>query len=117
MCTDVDRDGALTGPNVALYREAVRRYPQIDWQASGGIREARDLHALAEAGAAAAVSGKALLENLIPAGGFAAILAKRIIPCLDVRDGQVVKGVRFRDHRVVGDILDLAAPLSRCGRG
>jgi cyclase len=36
------------------------------------------------------------------------MLARRIIPCLDVRDGQVVKGVRFRDHRVVGDILDLA---------
>src|SRR5277367_4949225 len=42
-------------------------------------------------------------------GGFAAVLAKRIIPCLDVRDGQVVKGVRFRDHRIVGDILELAA--------
>src|ERR1700733_4367473 len=40
--------------------------------------------------------------------GAAAILAKRIIPCLDVRDGQVVKGVRFREHRVVGDILELA---------
>src|SRR6202008_2517377 len=40
--------------------------------------------------------------------GAAAILAKRIIPCLDVRDGQVVKGVRFRDHVVVGDILELA---------
>jgi cyclase len=37
------------------------------------------------------------------------MLARRIIPCLDVRDGQVVKGVRFRDHRIVGDILDLAA--------
>lgn len=36
------------------------------------------------------------------------MLAKRIIPCLDVREGQVVKGVRFRDHRVVGDILALA---------
>jgi phosphoribosylformimino-5-aminoimidazole carboxamide ribotide isomerase len=68
LCTDVDRDGALTGPNVPLYREAVRRYPQIHWQASGGIREACDLQALAEAGASAAVSGKALLENLIPAG-------------------------------------------------
>ena len=31
------------------------------------------------------------------------------MPCLDVRDGRVVKGVRFRDHRVVGDILELAA--------
>ena len=31
-----------------------------------------------------------------------------MIPCLDVRDGVVVKGVQFRDHRVVGDILSLA---------
>lgn len=37
------------------------------------------------------------------------MLARRIIPCLDVRDGLVVKGVQFRDHEVVGDILDLAA--------
>lgn len=36
------------------------------------------------------------------------MLARRIIPCLDVRDGQVVKGVRFRDHKVVGDIIELA---------
>ncbi|MGA3159008.1 MAG: imidazole glycerol phosphate synthase subunit HisF [Steroidobacteraceae bacterium] len=36
------------------------------------------------------------------------MLARRIIPCLDVRDAQVVKGVRFRDHQVVGDILELA---------
>src|SRR6266404_4059309 len=47
--------------------------------------------------------------RLDPLRGIATILAKRIIPCLDVRDGQVVKGVRFRDHRVVGGILDLAA--------
>ncbi len=37
------------------------------------------------------------------------MLAKRIIPCLDVKDGQVVKGVQFKNHEVVGDILDLAA--------
>jgi len=36
------------------------------------------------------------------------MLAKRIIPCLDVKDGQVVKGVQFRDHEVVGEILALA---------
>jgi cyclase len=36
-------------------------------------------------------------------------VARRIIPCLDVRDGQVVKGVQFRDHRVMGDIIGLAA--------
>jgi phosphoribosylformimino-5-aminoimidazole carboxamide ribotide isomerase len=65
LCTDVGRDGALTGPNTALYEEAVRRHPQIQWQASGGIRDARDLRALRDAGAAAAISGKALLEELI----------------------------------------------------
>jgi phosphoribosylformimino-5-aminoimidazole carboxamide ribotide isomerase len=67
LCTDVGRDGALTGPNIALYSEAVRRHPQIQWQASGGIRDGRDLHALRDVGAAAAISGKALLEELIPA--------------------------------------------------
>lgn len=36
------------------------------------------------------------------------MLAKRIIPCLDVRDDRVVKGVQFRNHEDVGDILDLA---------
>lgn len=36
------------------------------------------------------------------------MLAKRIIPCLDVRDGRVVKGVQFRNHEDVGNILDLA---------
>ena len=66
LCTDVSRDGALTGPNVDLYAEAVQRFPTIEWQASGGIRDARDLHALAQVGARAAISGKALLENLIP---------------------------------------------------
>ena len=36
------------------------------------------------------------------------MVAVRIIPCLDVRDGRVVKGVRFRDHRDRGDIVGLA---------
>ena len=36
------------------------------------------------------------------------MLSKRIIPCLDVKDGRVVKGVQFRDHEVVGDIVELA---------
>ena len=36
------------------------------------------------------------------------MLTRRIIPCLDVRDGRVVKGVQFRNHEDVGGILDLA---------
>jgi phosphoribosylformimino-5-aminoimidazole carboxamide ribotide isomerase len=63
LCTDIDRDGALSGPSLDLYREGLRRYPQISWQASGGVRDAADLVALAQLGMAAAVSGKALLEE------------------------------------------------------
>jgi phosphoribosylformimino-5-aminoimidazole carboxamide ribotide isomerase len=63
LCTDISRDGALAGPNLELYREAVRRFDYIDWQASGGVRDVQDLKALADTGVAAAVSGKALLER------------------------------------------------------
>jgi phosphoribosylformimino-5-aminoimidazole carboxamide ribotide isomerase len=63
LCTDVARDGAMTGPNVELYAEAARRFPDVAWQASGGVRDVADLRALAGTGAAAAVRGRALLEG------------------------------------------------------
>jgi phosphoribosylformimino-5-aminoimidazole carboxamide ribotide isomerase len=63
LCTDIERDGALSGPNVALYRECVQRWPGIEFQASGGVRDVGDLTALAATGVAATVSGKALLEG------------------------------------------------------
>jgi phosphoribosylformimino-5-aminoimidazole carboxamide ribotide isomerase len=66
LCTDIARDGASTGPSLDLYAEAVRRFPQVAWQASGGVRDAADLAALARLGVAAAVSGKALIEERIP---------------------------------------------------
>lgn len=43
------------------------------------------------------------------------MLSRRIIPCLDVRDGRVVKGVRFRDHVDMGDIVALAARYRDAG--
>lgn len=67
LCTDVARDGALCGPNVVLYAEAVRRYPAIAWQASGGVSAAADLHELAATNVAAVVSGRALLEGRMQA--------------------------------------------------
>lgn len=68
LCTDIERDGALQGPNLELYAEAVRREPGIEWQASGGVAAAADLAALAGTGVAAAISGKALLEERIAPG-------------------------------------------------
>lgn len=43
------------------------------------------------------------------------MLAKRIIPCLDVRDGKVVKGVQFRNHEIIGDIVPLAERYAQAG--
>jgi phosphoribosylformimino-5-aminoimidazole carboxamide ribotide isomerase len=65
LCTDIERDGAMTGPNADLYRDCVARWPGIAFQASGGVRDLRDLEALKTAGVAATVSGKALLEGTL----------------------------------------------------
>jgi len=74
LCTDVARDGAMSGPNLALYAEAVRRFPGIAWQASGGVSCAADLHALAATGVAAVISGRALLEGRLAAEEVAPFL-------------------------------------------
>lgn len=43
------------------------------------------------------------------------MLSKRIIPCLDVKNNQVVKGIKFKEHEIVGDILQLAEAYSKAG--
>jgi imidazole glycerol phosphate synthase subunit HisF len=117
LCTDVSRDGALTGPNVALYAK-----PCGAFRTSNGRPPAAFAMRAGSAGAAASGRGGghqrqgAARRAHDPGRGIAAILAKRIIPCLDVRDGQVVKGVRFRDHRIVGDILELAPAIATRAR-
>ena len=40
------------------------------------------------------------------------MLTKRIIPCLDVKKGKVVKGVKFKNHRLIGDPIKLAKKYS-----
>ena len=67
LCTDVARDGALSGPNLALYAEAIASLSGDRWQASGGVSSGADLRALADTGVAAVISGRALLEGRIPA--------------------------------------------------
>ncbi len=63
LCTDISKDGAMTGPNVALYRAIAERYPELQVQASGGVSGLKDLGELAGSGAASAITGKALLEG------------------------------------------------------
>lgn len=74
LCTDVSRDGALTGPNLELYAEMIERYPDICLQASGGVRSIEDLHTLRNIGAHAAISGRALLDGRITSGEIASFL-------------------------------------------
>jgi len=63
LCTDIARDGMLSGPNIALYAHLRALAPQLAVQASGGIRDAADLLALRAVGAAAAILGRSLLEG------------------------------------------------------
>jgi phosphoribosylformimino-5-aminoimidazole carboxamide ribotide isomerase len=68
LCTDVSRDGAMAGPNLELYSELLSRYPEIQLQASGGVRDINDMQALRDAGVPAAISGRAILDGKINAG-------------------------------------------------
>jgi len=63
LCTDIGRDGAMTGPNTSLYRKIVKRYPTLAVQASGGVSSLEDLSQLLTTGADSAITGKALLEG------------------------------------------------------
>lgn len=63
LCTDVDLDGAMRGPNLELYAWAARRWPEVRFQASGGVRGGDDLRALERTGVTSAISGKALLDG------------------------------------------------------
>lgn len=63
LCTDISRDGMLTGSNIALYAELKQRYPQLIVQASGGIASLDDLRQLQAVNCDAAILGKALLTG------------------------------------------------------
>lgn len=63
LCTDIGRDGALSGPNVDLYRQITERHPELKVQASGGVSGLMDLRQLATTPVASAIVGKALLEG------------------------------------------------------
>ncbi len=74
LCTDISRDGAMTGPNIELYAQLIDQCPHILLQASGGIRNIDDLKALKRIGAPAAISGRALLDGKITNGEIATFL-------------------------------------------
>ena len=63
LCTDISRDGTLAGSNVELYQAVCARYPQVAFQASGGIGGIYDIAALRGSGVKGVIVGRALLEG------------------------------------------------------
>ena len=122
--TDIRRDGTLTGPNLEELRlmQATLGRGLI---ASGGIGSLNDVREVRLIGVAGVIIGRALYDgrfSLPDALAFSndsnrghsmstaitTMLTRRVIPCLDVTEGRVVKGIEFVNLRDAGDPVELA---------
>lgn len=63
LITDISRDGALSGPNIALVRQVAEAFPHLHVQASGGVSSLSDITALRQAHATGVIIGRALYER------------------------------------------------------
>lgn len=109
--TDIMRDGTLSSPNF----KGVQALCQMGFHviASGGISDLDSIEKLRQIGAYGAIVGKALYEGALTlpealeAAKTPSRLTKRVIPCLDIKNGRVVKGVHFENLRDAGDPVEL----------
>ncbi len=119
ICTDIERDGALKGPNLSLYKRLIRQFPNFEIIAAGGIRNKEDLKKLSKIKIAGAIIGKAIYENKISLAGLKSMSSKKIVPCLDCKlvrgKWKVVKGIKFEDLRLAGNPVRLAKKYSEEG--
>ena len=111
LCTDISKDGMLQGPAIELYQEVMKAFPQLHLITSGGVSSNDDIARLQQAGIPSVVFGKAFYEGRL---AFES-MAKRIIPCLDVKDGMTVKGTNFVNLRAAGDPVELGKAYSQAG--
>ena len=65
LCTEISKDGTLSGPAISLYKEMMEAYPKLHLIASGGVSSIDDIKALDSAGIPAVVFGKAIYEGRI----------------------------------------------------
>ena len=116
IVTDIMKDGTSTGLNTNLYLELKKvKKPNSRIIASGGISNINDIVKALEY-ADGVIVGKALYNRNIPLKLLSSFLdelhksrlVKRIIPCLDVKNGRVVKGVKFKNLQDSGDPVELA---------
>ncbi|MBU3743114.1 MAG: 1-(5-phosphoribosyl)-5-[(5-phosphoribosylamino)methylideneamino]imidazole-4-carboxamide isomerase [Sediminibacterium sp.] len=65
FCTDISKDGKLSGPSLPLYQSIIAQFPELFFIASGGVSDMNDLHDLQKIGCKAAIVGKAIYEKRI----------------------------------------------------
>ena len=65
LCTEISKDGTLTGPAIDLYKQVMDAYPELHLIASGGVSSKEDIMALDAADIPAVVFGKAIYEGKI----------------------------------------------------
>ncbi|WP_185861559.1 1-(5-phosphoribosyl)-5-[(5-phosphoribosylamino)methylideneamino]imidazole-4-carboxamide isomerase [Blattabacterium cuenoti] len=65
FCTDISKDGVLSGPSFFLYKKIIEKFPNIKLIASGGISNINDIDQLFELGCSGVIVGKAIYENKI----------------------------------------------------
>jgi len=124
IVTDIMKDGTSTGLNTNLFLELMKEKKKYHTRiiASGGISNINDVEEALKC-ADGVIVGKALYDGSIPSrvlGSFLdelhkSRLVKRIIPCLDVKNGRVVKGIKFKNLRDSGDPVELARYYSDNG--
>ncbi|MCD7804078.1 MAG: 1-(5-phosphoribosyl)-5-[(5-phosphoribosylamino)methylideneamino]imidazole-4-carboxamide isomerase [Oscillospiraceae bacterium] len=68
ICTDISKDGALKGTNIALYEKLCRDFPTVEIVASGGVTALEEITELKSAGVSGAIIGKAYYTGMIDIG-------------------------------------------------
>lgn len=119
IVTDIFKDGLLKGPNFDLAKQFVSE--GFKTVVAGGVSSLEDLEKLNKLGAFGAIVGRGMYEGKVDLREaqqkvtYKNNLTKRIIPCLDVKNRQVVKGTHFKALRHAGDPIELGKRYSESG--
>ena len=119
IVTDISKDGTMSGPNVDMLIE-IMKCTNLQVIASGGIKDISHIQKCLDASCYGAITGKAMYAKTLSLPEAIALAqkdkhTKRIIPCLDVKDGKVVKGINFVGLKEVGDPVELAKTYYEAG--
>lgn len=116
--TDIKSDGMMKGPNFKNIKKVVNS--GLNVIVAGGVSSIENLRKLKEINTYGVIIGKALYEGFLDLSKVIKAfqvtnLAKRIIPCMDIKNGRVVKGTYFKNLKDAGDPVVLAKKYSELG--